>query len=703
MADEQKLQIVIDAQDQASKVLQGLSGNVKKATGDIGELSKGSTQSQFSIGKMAASFGLGTIAVDALRRGVGAATDFVKSSIGAYAEAEQQMAQVDAILKTLNTSLDKNRGTFEAAGKAAIAKAFDDEEAQLALAKLYRATGDMKFAQESMNASMDLARDKGMGLAEASKLLSLAYAGNQRALKEYGIEVPDTASKLDILNAVQEKTSGSAEKFAGTLAGKQASLKVAFDNLKESIGQAISSAITPYITSLTDSITRGNDSISNTNALAKAFYQAIGGVAAFGNAVIVVAQGVKSVTAALGNSVARIFNYVQSRSQQWIAAAKNDQDEVQKILKTETDTAKELGNALDETLGNAADSAGAAFSRLKVDMNKAQGEGFVPLKTETAALTAVNKNYTSGVTEAMKNTNSATQAVKEHAKAIEEAKGKITEFKNSAFADFAAVKAKIQSDLVDALKDFNDKRAEVLASGARSIADILVGKQDEAAKLQADIAAATTDDQRANLQTQLDTVQAYLTKHQADIEANAAVIKNIRDNDLTDEINKIKEQTNLKLKALDEEHAQKVVKINAQMDDLKQTYKKKFNEMYNDLKKSKLFELFDDLQNIGEKLLKKKKKTAFETSLAEFIGSLTGRAGGGTVRSGQVYTVGERGPESFVPDVSGRIVKNGDTNNATNITVNVASVRSQADADNVAEAVLRVLNRRNQLAIKGVI
>lgn len=55
------------------------------------------------------------------------------------------------------------------------------------------------------------------------------------------------------------------------------------------------------------------------------------------------------------------------------------------------------------------------------------------------------------------------------------------------------------------------------------------------------------------------------------------------------------------------------------------------------------------------------------------IGDIPGRAGGGSVSAGQPYWVGERGPELFMPDVSGRISPSGSSSvqGATQIIVTV--------------------------------
>jgi hypothetical protein len=50
---------------------------------------------------------------------------------------------------------------------------------------------------------------------------------------------------------------------------------------------------------------------------------------------------------------------------------------------------------------------------------------------------------------------------------------------------------------------------------------------------------------------------------------------------------------------------------------------------------------------------------AADVSYSQPINWGPGRAGGGDVFAGQSYTVGERGPERFVPSVAGRIEPNG--------------------------------------------
>lgn len=78
---------------------------------------------------------------------------------------------------------------------------------------------------------------------------------------------------------------------------------------------------------------------------------------------------------------------------------------------------------------------------------------------------------------------------------------------------------------------------------------------------------------------------------------------------------------------------------------------------------------------------------------------LPGRATGGPVSPGQAYMVGERGPELFVPTVSGRVETGGQARTGVQVTVNVAAPQNADSAfmvrtgRQVARSVQRALNQ----------
>jgi hypothetical protein len=76
-----------------------------------------------------------------------------------------------------------------------------------------------------------------------------------------------------------------------------------------------------------------------------------------------------------------------------------------------------------------------------------------------------------------------------------------------------------------------------------------------------------------------------------------------------------------------------------------------------------------------------------------------GRANGGPVSRGTSYVVGERGPELFVPNTSGKIIPNGGSGgrgNTINLTVNGA-----IDAEGTARTIIEVLNRSTSRGTLG--
>ena len=76
-----------------------------------------------------------------------------------------------------------------------------------------------------------------------------------------------------------------------------------------------------------------------------------------------------------------------------------------------------------------------------------------------------------------------------------------------------------------------------------------------------------------------------------------------------------------------------------------------------------------------------------------------GRANGGPVSRGTSYVVGERGPELFVPNTSGKIIPNGGSSgggSTINLTVNGA-----IDAEGTARTIIDVLNRSSSRGTLG--
>lgn len=188
------------------------------------------------------------------------------SSIEKFMESEKEMAiatkAVDNAIDNMSVgslnNLQKQVGLgvdvfdaveekMKAVGKAAIKLGFDDESASKGFAKLFQISGNLETAQTDLQRAMDLSAFSGRSLEESVNAIAQVYAGGGRVLKEFGISVDENATALEILDAVQKKTGGSAEALSKTYSKQMDILKIQIDNIQESIGAALAPAITKVL------------------------------------------------------------------------------------------------------------------------------------------------------------------------------------------------------------------------------------------------------------------------------------------------------------------------------------------------------------------------------------------------------------------------------------------------------------------------
>lgn len=231
---EAKLQVVLDAKDNASSKVKGL---------------------EMSFAKMTGAVALGTAAYDAFKKVASLAIGVVKDSIGAYAEAEASQVKVNAILRTLKGSFESHIKVVDEAARKALLLGFDDEAAAESMAKLLQTTGDTTTAQQAMTAAMDLARFKGIDLESATQGINLAMQGSARILKQLGIDIPEDATKMEMLGLIHDKVKGQAEAFGTTAAGAQEKLKNAIENAQEALGEKFAPVFSRVVNTITNFVT----------------------------------------------------------------------------------------------------------------------------------------------------------------------------------------------------------------------------------------------------------------------------------------------------------------------------------------------------------------------------------------------------------------------------------------------------------------
>jgi len=180
------------------------------------------------------------------------------------------------------------------------------------------------------------------------------------------------------------------------------------------------------------------------------------------------------------------------------------------------------------------------------------------------------------------------------------------------------------------------------------------------------------------------------------------------------EIEKLKLETAKRMKIAVEDLTPKQVK---QLENLIKTRDElqKLNQLYSSIASTVETGLVDAIEGAinGTKTLGDVARSVFtqiQRSLIQFgvnafLGGLPGigqffRANGGPVSTGKSYMVGERGPEMFVPNTSGRIVPNSDMGSSTNVVVNVDASGSSVEGD---EEQGRELGRLISVAVQSEI
>lgn len=232
MATDQTVKVVLQGQDNTGPAFKSASKNTSLLNRDVSGLAK-------------------TLAGGVLAGGA-AVTAFLYSAAKGAAEAQASIARVDSILETMGVSALKNRDALLENAQAAVKLGFDDEAAAESIARFYQRTNDLTEATKLNALAMDLARAKNVDLDTASRSVGLALAGNTRVLKEFGIELADGATKLEVINALQEKVGGTAENVTGTFAVQMQVLNETISNLKDSIGTALIEAILPFLKQFSD-------------------------------------------------------------------------------------------------------------------------------------------------------------------------------------------------------------------------------------------------------------------------------------------------------------------------------------------------------------------------------------------------------------------------------------------------------------------
>lgn len=195
-------------------------------------------------------------AVSLVSGAVSALTGIIGDSIKAFNEDQASIAKLNTSLKANVPAWDGNTDAIERTLKARMALGFSDDEQRDSLAVLVAKTHDVTKALEIQAAAMDLARLRGISLADATSAISKGMSGSGRALKDLGIDVKDYASGTEILTAIQKKATGQAAAYAQTNEGKLLVSQIKVGEAMERLGSVMAGPVADGFAAAADALTK---------------------------------------------------------------------------------------------------------------------------------------------------------------------------------------------------------------------------------------------------------------------------------------------------------------------------------------------------------------------------------------------------------------------------------------------------------------
>ena len=171
--------------------------------------------------------------------GIGALTAGVGMALSKAAEHEVVLKRLDTTLASNAKGFDGNRDAIDKYIEKQTNAGFTVDETTASLAQLVTATGDVAKAQEFQQAAMDLARLKGISLADATDAMTKIEAGRFRGLANLGIVLEKGATVTDALTAVQRVAAGQSEAYGSTVQGAMSKINAKFDDAMTKIGEGL--------------------------------------------------------------------------------------------------------------------------------------------------------------------------------------------------------------------------------------------------------------------------------------------------------------------------------------------------------------------------------------------------------------------------------------------------------------------------------
>lgn len=163
----------------------------------------------------------------------------IEKSVKAALAAQVSERRLEAAFKASGLSAANYTKQIDALEFSGRKLGFTDEQTKDALGSLIVATHSMTLASKDLSVAQDVARFKHTDLTAATKMLTMAMAGSQRASKQLGIDVPKVTTAQDALKNSSEKLTtaqGRADLAEAKLIDKHRTAALVIDTVRQKLG-----------------------------------------------------------------------------------------------------------------------------------------------------------------------------------------------------------------------------------------------------------------------------------------------------------------------------------------------------------------------------------------------------------------------------------------------------------------------------------
>jgi hypothetical protein len=193
---------------------------------------------------------------------------YSKKAVAAYGEQIAEAKRLDTALRNLgfNFATAEAEGYIDTVEKVT---GVNRDQLQPSFIQLAQTTRSTTMAQSMLNTALDISAGTGLDLASTTKILSQAYVGNYKGLKQLNLGYTNaelaTKSYLEIEKLIAEQYAGQSKNAADSYEGSLNRLKIAAEQASEQIGQALVSSLSTSsggMDKLIDKVDGAADSIS---------------------------------------------------------------------------------------------------------------------------------------------------------------------------------------------------------------------------------------------------------------------------------------------------------------------------------------------------------------------------------------------------------------------------------------------------------